>query len=115
MSDSRVLPAIQAEVPDEEDETTQLNRPFIDLMSAADRVYITGEAGSHCVKATVEDLVANFDQRHLSKLVLITDCMSPVNGFEAQYKAFIDDMVARGVQTAKAAEILPELIANAGH
>ncbi len=105
--------AILAEVPDEEDETTQLNSCFIDLLSTADRVFITGEAGSHCVKATTEHLVANFDQRHLSKLVLVTDCMSAVTGFEAQHQAFIDDMVARGLQTAKAADVLPELIANA--
>ena len=105
--------AILAEVPDADDETTQLNSGFIDLLSAADRVFITGEAGSHCVKATTEHLVANFDQRHLSKLVLLTDCMSAVTGFEAQHKAFIDDMAARGLEIAKVADVLPELIANA--
>jgi nicotinamidase/pyrazinamidase len=105
--------ALQAEVPDEDDETTQLNTGFIDLLSKADRLFITGEAGSHCVRATTEHLVANVDQRQLSKLVLLTDCMSPVAGFDAQYRSFIDDMAGRGLQIATAADVLPDIIGNA--
>ena len=44
--------AIQAEVPDNDDPGTQMNVGFIKMLADADRVYITGEAGSHCVKAT---------------------------------------------------------------
>lgn len=106
--------AIMAEVPDPDDPDTQLNRGFIDLLAKADQVYITGEAGSHCVKATTEHLVANVDPSKLSRLVLLTDCMSAVAGFEAQQEAFLRDMSARGVQTAKAADVLPDLLANAG-
>ncbi|MEO7493595.1 MAG: cysteine hydrolase, partial [Massilia sp.] len=43
----------------------------------------------------------------------LTDCMSPVGGFEAQQQAFIEAMAARGVHTASAAEVLPDLLANA--
>lgn len=105
--------AILAEVPDADDESTQLNAGFIGLLAAADRVFITGEAGSHCVKATTEHLVDHVDPRHLSKLVLLTDCMSAVTGFESQQQAFFDAMAARGVQLAQAGDVLPELIANA--
>lgn len=105
--------AIQAEVPDDDDESTQLNRGFIELLSQADQVYITGEAGSHCVKATTEHIVANYDQSKLSNLVLVTDCMSAVTGFDAQYEGFVRDMKARGLQIAKAGDVLPELIKNA--
>ncbi|MBI1889863.1 MAG: cysteine hydrolase [Burkholderiales bacterium] len=105
--------AIQAEVPDEEDESTQLNRGLIDLLAQADRVYIAGEAGSHCVKATTEHIVANFDRASVSKLVLVRDCMSAVTGFDVQYQGFVQDMAARGVQIAQAADVLPELLANA--
>jgi nicotinamidase-related amidase len=102
-----------AEVPDADDPATQLNSGFIDLLRQADRVYITGEAGSHCVKATTEHIVEQFGPANASKLVLVTDCMSPVAGFEAQYDAFVRAMMARGVQTATTADILPELLANA--
>ena len=106
--------ALQAEVPDAGDAATQLDTAFITRLQQADRVLIAGEAGSHCVKATTEDIVANFAPADRGKLVLLTDCMSPVAGFAAQYAAFIEDMRVRGVRIATAAEVLPELQANAG-
>ena len=105
--------AIKAEVPDADDDATQLNAKFIVQLQQADRILISGEAGSHCVKATTEHIVENFAADDLGKLVLLTDCMSPVTGFEAQYETFINDMRKRGVQIANSTEILPELIANA--
>ena len=104
--------AVMAEVPDPEDAATQLNRSFIDRLARADQIYIAGEAGSHCVKATTEHIVEHFDPAQLSKLVLLTDCISPVAGFEAQYASFIQAMRQRGVQIATAADVLPDLAAN---
>jgi nicotinamidase-related amidase len=54
------------------------------------------EAGSPCVKATIEHIVEQFGPAAARKLVLVTDCMSPVAGFEAQYDAFVRDMLACG-------------------
>jgi nicotinamidase/pyrazinamidase len=105
--------AVQAEVPDDEDDSTQLNRQLIGLLAAADHVYIAGEAGSHCVKATTEHIVAHLPEEHARRLVLLTDCISPVAGFEVQYHAFLQEMRLRGVRLATSAEVLPELLANA--
>ncbi|WP_332854759.1 cysteine hydrolase [Duganella sp. S19_KUP01_CR8] len=105
--------AVMAEVPDADDPDTQLNTKFIASLAEADQVYIAGEAGSHCVKATVEHIVEHFGGQPLSKLVLLTDCISPVTGFEPQYQAFLQAMQARGVQLRQAADVLPELLANA--
>lgn len=105
--------AIQAEVPDNDDPATQMNAGFIAMLAACDKVYITGEAGSHCVKATTEHIVDNWDQQQLSKLVLVTDCMSPVTGFDAQYEGFIHAMRERGVQIAQSGDVIAELTANA--
>ena len=105
--------AIQAEVPDEDDDSTQLNRQLIGALAAADRVYIAGEAGSHCVKATTEHIVANLPEDRIGRLVLLTDCVSPVAGFEVQYHGFLQEMRQRGVRLATSAEVLPDLIANA--
>jgi hypothetical protein len=63
------------------------------------------------VKATTEHIADHIDP---SRLVLITDCMSPVEGFDTQYQGFLQAMAARGVQTATAAQMLDELKANAG-
>lgn len=107
--------AIQAEVPDADDPATQMNRAFIEQLRRADRVYITGEAGSHCVKATTEHIVDNWDPAQLSRLVLVTDCMSPVAGFNAQYEGFIDAMRERGVRIAQSGDVIAELSANANN
>jgi len=104
--------AIMAEVPDDSDPETQINHQLIQTLSDADSVYIAGLASSHCVKATTEHVVEHFAAASLSKLILLTDCMSPVSGFEVVHGQFINDMRARGVQTALAADVLPELIAN---
>lgn len=100
--------AIQAEVPDAADADTQLNQAFIDQLRQADAIYICGEAGSHCVKATTEHIVANLPAGELGKLVLLSDCMSPVTGFEAQYQDFIEQMRARGIRIADSAAVARE-------
>lgn len=105
--------AVQAEVPDPADPDTQLNLAFIGRLAQADVVYIAGEAGSHCVRATTEHLVQNLDAAGRARLVLVTDCMSPVAGFETQYREFLAAMQAAGLRLVTAAEILPELHANA--
>ncbi|TWI65286.1 nicotinamidase-related amidase [Pseudoduganella lurida] len=105
--------AVMAEVPDEADPGTQLNMQLIDSLLQADRVYIAGEAGSHCVKATTEHIAEHFGDE-TDRLVLISDCMSPVAGFEAQQGAFFEQMRELGVRFATADEVLQELLLNAG-
>ena len=97
--------AVQAEVPDASDPGTQLNQPLIDALDAADLLLIAGEASSHCVRATTEHIVAHLKSGQPSKLVLLTDCMSPVAGFEAQQAAFFDAMQAQGVRLATSAAV----------
>ena len=105
--------AIKAEVPDPADNTTQINTEFLERLHHSDRIYIVGEAGSHCVKSTVEHIVENFDVTEINKLIIVTDCMSPVTGFELQYSQFIDTMSKQGVQISNSAAVINELIANA--
>jgi nicotinamidase-related amidase len=105
--------AIQAEVPDQADKATWANEVLLSLLKQSDTVLIAGEAGSHCVKATVEHIVQNFGAE-ADKLVLLTDCMSAVAGFETQYRGFIEDMTARGVKVMQSAEAMQMLIANTG-
>lgn len=104
--------AIQAEVPDAGDPGTLLNMPLVESLDRADLIVVAGEASSHCVKATTEHIVANLPSGRPAKLVLVTDCMSPVTGFEVQHQAFLKDMAERGVQLRTSAEVLPLLTAN---
>lgn len=104
--------AVLAEVPDADDPTTQLNTALIEQLDRADLLIIAGEASSHCVKATTEHIVQNLPGRRLDRLILLTDCMSPVAGFEAQHEQFFTAMQAKGVRLATSADLLPKIQAN---
>jgi nicotinamidase-related amidase len=99
--------AIRAEVPDPASPDTLVNDALLDRLASASKILIAGEAGSHCVKATVEDIL-RYRPETATRIVLITDCMSPVAGFSAQQAAFIDNVRAQGGRVAAAHEILPE-------
>ena len=105
--------AMQAEVPDGEDPETQMNTALITALDQAELLVIAGEASSHCVKATTEHIVENLPSGNIGKVVLLTDCMSPVGGFETQHKAFLDEMANRGVVLSTSTEILKTLQGNA--
>lgn len=85
--------ALQAEVPDAHDPSTGLNTALLASLASADRIVVAGEASSHCVRATVEDMAQYIDPQ---KIVLLADCMHPVAGFEAQHRAFLEGMAQRG-------------------
>src|SRR5450830_2024903 len=109
--------AVMAEVPDSEDPATQLNLPFLDTLITSERIYVCGEAASHCVKASTEHIADYLEQQQgrqaLSRLVLLTDCMSPVTSFEVQQRDFLAAMQVRGARLATSLDILPELQQNA--
>ncbi len=71
---------IQPEVPVPNHPMGGKNKHFLDTLAAADAVVIAGEAESHCVLETVEDLVEDFSTRTdaLQKIYFLRDCTSPV-------------------------------------
>ena len=103
--------AIQAEVPDAADDHTQMNAALLADLDRADTLFIAGEASSHCVRATTEHIVANLPGRRPERIVLLTDCMSPVGGFEAQHALFFDEMRAQGVRLMSSVDALSLLSA----
>jgi nicotinamidase-related amidase len=98
--------AVQAEVPDPGDPQTRLNTALIAALDAGTHVVIAGEASSHCVRATTEHLADHLPSGRIGKLVLLSDCMSPVAGFEAQADAFLAGMRARGATVTVSAMFL---------
>ncbi len=71
---------IQPEVPVPDHPLGGKNKAFLDTLEDADIVVIAGEAESHCVLETVEDLVEDFSSKPnaLQKIYLLRDCTSPV-------------------------------------
>jgi len=93
--------AFRAEVPRADDARTHLNQPLMDaLASGARTLLVAGEALSHCVAASVDDLAVQWTAAQLRQTVLLTDCMSPVAGFEGMAQAFLERARMAGLQTA---------------
>lgn len=104
--------ALMAEVPLPAVAGTGLNTGFLDILSSADIVLFAGEALSHCVRATLDQVVGNIGAEHVRKFQLITDCMSPVPkvgdgpDFPAISADWLKDMESRGVKLTRAEEVL---------
>lgn len=107
--------ALQAEVPDPDDGATQLNQALLASLDRADWLLVAGEAGSHCVRATVEHLARHLPSGRPSRLLLLDDCMSPVTGFEAEQRAFFDEMATLGVVRLTSHAALQRCRDAAGH
>src|SRR5689334_10661377 len=59
----------------------QRNTQFLSTLLAADAVIIAGQAASHCVKSSIDDLldeIATTDPALARKVYVLTDCMSAV-------------------------------------
>jgi nicotinamidase-related amidase len=68
-----------AQIPDENASETQLNQSLIDNLLQYEKIYVAGEARSHCVATSIQqaiDLIPELAQ----KMVIIEDCMSDVTG-----------------------------------
>jgi nicotinamidase-related amidase len=92
--------AVQAEVPDPEDPSTQLNIQLIETLQKVDRILISGQALSHCVANTIRDIADNFGEENIKKFVLLEDTSSSVPGFESLGDHFINEMTGRGMQVS---------------
>jgi nicotinamidase/pyrazinamidase len=104
--------AVRAEVPDPADPGTQTHEGLLAWALAADILVVAGEAGSHCVRATVEDIVAAWPGARADKLWLLQDAMSPVTGFDAAQSAFLEDMAGRGARVADTAGFAALCLSN---
>lgn len=94
--------AIRAEVPIREDESTHVNRALVRrTLRPGQRLIIAGEAASHCVRATMLDLYELCQNGDVLKnMVLVSDAMSPVTGFEKQTSEFFEYSRSLGVTVA---------------
>ncbi|MBK7177310.1 MAG: hypothetical protein KA362_15740 [Chloroflexi bacterium] len=80
---------IQPEVPVPNHPLGGKNKAFLDTLADADVVLIAGEAESHCVLETVEDLVEDFSAKPdaLQKIYFLRDCTSPVQHPDVDFHA----------------------------
>jgi nicotinamidase-related amidase len=99
--------AVKAEVPLPDDPSTGINHLLVDrIVAFSGLTFIAGEASSHCVAATTEDLLEAMSPERRQRVVLLSDCMSPVGGFESGATGFVARAQAQGVQVMTAAQAL---------
>lgn len=97
--------AFRAEVPRADDSRTLLNQVLLQrLADGRGTLLVTGEASSHCVAASMQDMVQHLPRERLMQTVLLIDCMSPVAGFESMTNAMLEQASACGVQSARMAD-----------
>ena len=95
----------------------QKNAGFLKTLLAADAVIIAGQAASHCVKSSIDDILAEIvatDRALASKIYLMTDCMSAVTvpdgkgGFVADFTGEAESALQRfadaGMKLVKSTE-----------
>ena len=98
--------AVKTEVPVAEDQGTQLNTHLVhELLGKADEIWVGGEAASHCVLSTMNDIWDNLPAEYAKKFVLLKDCMSPVGEFEQAAQDFYSSAAARGVRVCNSTEL----------
>ncbi|MBI5209655.1 MAG: nicotinamidase [Elusimicrobia bacterium] len=82
----------------------QRNALFLKSLLASDAVVIAGQAASHCVKSSIDDLLGEIlaqDPSLAAKVYILTDCMSSVTvpdgkgGFAADFTAQAEDAFQR--------------------
>jgi nicotinamidase/pyrazinamidase len=101
-----------AEVPDPQSSDSSLNIALIDEVMQHDRVYIAGEAKSHCVLETERQIVEYLKEKGqtqlLQKLYLLKDCTSsvqhPTIDFEAMAESALANMQQLGMHLVTSEE-----------
>lgn len=105
--------AIQPEIPVPDHPQGEQHDSYLEMLREADVVFIAGEAQSHCVLETLEDIVSELsgEPEQLQKVYVLSDCTSavvhPEIDFEAmaleRFKAFAE----AGVNFIESTDPLP--------
>ena len=88
-------------------------RELLDLLETSDLIFIAGEAKSHCVLETVEDLVEEYADRPdvLGRVFVLQDCTSSIRHPEIDYEALANARFAefcqKGIHLVDSTDPLP--------
>lgn len=94
----------RAQVPIENAPETQLDQNFLSELEAFDQVLIAGEARSHCVATSVKQIL-QYAPELISKVTLLTDCVSDVTNFGYLADPIFEEAKEKGVRFITSKEI----------
>lgn len=95
--------AFEANVPMPKYSDTILNISELSKFLKYDIIYLAGEAKSHCVAETLLQML-NYNAKFASKIIVLEDCMSDVEGFEDFAKPIYDKAKEMGVKFIKSTD-----------
>lgn len=95
---------LKAEVVMVDDKSTDLNEKVVNFLNGFDVIEVAGEAQSHCVKSTVNDLIEQLGAE-AKKITLLKNCMSSVTGFEKKGMDFLEKAQKDGCSVKTVAEV----------
>lgn len=87
----------------------QIDYPLLEKMKSYDKIFVAGEAKSHCVLESVGQMLEYFgaDKEMLSKIYVLEDCTSSIPGFEEQtektFKQWVD---THGIHLVQSTEVI---------
>lgn len=93
----------------EYDKEHYINHTVLDAIRTYDAIFIAGEASSHCVLASVEQILEHYaaDRSITSRITLLEDCMSPIAGFENSTRQRFEELRDRyGIEIRKSTEVI---------
>ncbi|MGB1253321.1 MAG: hypothetical protein ACPG8W_22100 [Candidatus Promineifilaceae bacterium] len=105
--------AIKPEIPVANHPSMGRAKGFLQSLDSSDLILLAGEAESHCVLATLADMVAHFaDQpEKRQQIYVLKDCMSPVQHPEVDFHALalaeFEQFAAQGVNFINSTDDLP--------
>ncbi|MCS6967131.1 MAG: nicotinamidase [Cytophagales bacterium] len=86
----------QAQIPLPDYPETQLNTALINALMQYDRIYLAGEARSHCVATSLKQAM-DFAPALAQKMIVLTDCMSDVTGLGHLAAPIYAEAQAKGI------------------
>jgi len=96
--------ALEADVP--VSSATSFNQKLFESLVKSDRLWVCGQAMSHCVNYTLRDIVNKCtSHEETNKIYLLTDCASAVPGFEEAAETFQNEMKEAGVNLTVSTDV----------
>jgi nicotinamidase/pyrazinamidase len=91
----------RAQVPVADAPETELDQPFLNELAAFDQVLVAGEARSHCVATSINQIL-KYAPELVPKVTILSDCMSNVTNFEEIADPIYEEAAAKGMTFSKA-------------
>jgi nicotinamidase/pyrazinamidase len=96
--------ALMANIPIDGSPETQFNAVLAEKLQKFDNILVAGEAKSHCVAATIKQMLTI--EGVARKMLVLEDCMSDVPGFETLASPIYEDAKLKGVKFIRSIDLL---------